>query len=579
MSGLRFALDDGPWQSWTGAATLTLHPGQTLAACLADGGHWYGHGFAHRQPYPLERETLVNEAFAVNNIQSPVWMASNGWLLFADTPDELSVGINRDGDGRLRIGAKREAVGVQVWRGANLPAVHREFWRSRGWPAPMPDRETLGGTIFCTWTQYPRRINQERVESMAAAIRGHGYPASLLTIDDRWESRFGELRFGPAFPDPRGMVDRLHALGFRVLLWVTPFVNRDAANFPELARRGVLVQSREGGAALLKWWGGIAGLVDLTRREGRDWYARQLRRLRDETGVDGFKIDGGDGKYQPPRAESRWHADAGASGYSDRLLEVCESIAPGLCETRTAWMSQGRRMLWRLGGKDSHWGLDNGLAAMVTLAMHAALLGYDILIPDMVPGRVQTLSANAPLPTDELMIRWTEASVLMPVLQFSYFPWNYGSDTAAVILAYARLHEALAPYVHEQACRRTAPLIRPLWYDWPDVQELYTVPDQFMLGGDLISAPVLREGARARDVRLPPGRWVDGWTGRMCPGGFANGWSAPCPGSPVFVRAENRALCRLVRDHLHRVPRPDIATGRTTTTHCAGLDRDLDVTG
>ena len=236
-----------------------------------------------------------------------------------------------------------------------------------------------------------------------------------------WERCFGELSFAADFPDPKWMIDELHRLGFKIWLWVTPFVNREAAEFDKLGTDGVLVHRRGGsGAAMFKWWGGTAGLVDLTGPAGREWYRNKLVALQN-LGIDGFKIDGGDFKYQPDPAEATWHDFKGASGYSDALLSLFEEIAPNQCESRTSWLSQSRSLIWRQGGKDSHWGLDNGLKAMVSLGLHLSLIGYDLQIPDMIPGRVQTMNSDDPLPTDELMIRWTEASAFFPFMQFSYF--------------------------------------------------------------------------------------------------------------------------------------------------------------
>jgi alpha-glucosidase (family GH31 glycosyl hydrolase) len=416
--------------------------------------------------------------------------------------------------------------------------------------------------------------------SMARAIREQGYPCSVLTIDDRWESQFGDLRFSAAFPQPAEMVRELHDLGFKVLLWVTPFVNQEAENFAVLAAKEFLVRRADGnGPALLRWWGGTAGLVDLTHPPARVWFRDQLLGLQRELGVDGFKIDGGDAKYQPPLADSAWAGYRGPSGYADALLALFEEVAPGLCETRTAWRSQSRNILWREGGKDSHWGIDNGLKAMVNLGLHSALLGYDVLIPDMVPGRVQTLVAAMPLPSDELVVRWTEASAFFPILQFSYFPWNYGPATAAAVLAYARVHKALEPYLAAQAAGRCAPLLRPLWYDAPDRDQLYTTEDEFQLGSDLVVAPVTDECRVARDITLPPGRWADAWTGRSVRGTWLRQYPAPCPGIPVFVRQENRALLTALRGALQAVSRASVRSGVTTATYSAPLDRDLSVTG
>ncbi len=415
---------------------------------------------------------------------------------------------------------------------------------------------------------------------MARQIRARGYPCSTLIIDDRWESCFGELTFSRDFPDPAAMIRELHALDFRVWLWVTPFVNQEADGFEELAQDRVLVPRADGaGAALFTWWGGTAGLLDVTAPQGRAFLRKRLNALQTQYGVDGFKIDGGDFKYQPASGIAAWHEYAGESGYSDALLSLFEDIVPGVCESRTAWLSQRRAILWREGGKDSHWGLDNGLAAMVTLALHLGLMGYDLLIPDMIPGRVQTLLSSHPLPTDELMVRWTEATAFMPFMQFSYFPWNYCAETEKVILAYAQLHKRLQTYLFEQTIERKAPLLRPIWYDAPHVEELFEVADEYLLGNDLLVAPVVECGCTSRDIVLPPGKWTDAWTGHPVAEGLHAGYPSPCPGIPLFVRSDRNDLLLLLREALAPISGRSVPSGVTTTTYSAGLDRDITVTG
>lgn len=567
-------------RSETIAASCILYvgAGEQVAFDLSSGGHWYGHGFSHVQLYPLETGEVVNDCFAVNNIQSPIWMASAGYAIFAETTAPLDVRINERGDGQLRIRCDAQPLTVRVFLDETLPDAHRQLMRHLGWPNRPPTE--FGDVLFCTWTQFPRCITQVRVLEMARQIRSRGYACSTLIIDDRWESQFGELTFSADFPDPRAMVDELHAMGFAVWLWTTPFVNREAATFENLSRSGVLVSHRNGaGAAILKWWGGEAGLIDVTNPDGRAWFRERLLHLKNDLGVDGFKIDGGDFKYQPPPETAAFADPSGASGYSDALLAVYEELVPHQCETRTAWLSQSRRILWRQGGKDSHWGRDNGLKAMISLGLHLALMGYDIQIPDMVPGRVQTMDPTDSLPTDELMVRWTEASIFFPLVQFSYLPWNYAESTAAIIAAYARLHKALGLYIADQAVGRRGPLLRPIWYDAPEVESLYAVFDEFMLGGDLLVAPVLDQGVSARDVLLPPGRWLDAWTGDEYDHGLIESHPSPCPGVPIFVRAGNGYLVATVSKALAGIHRGVIPPHITTATWSAGLSRDLNVSG
>jgi alpha-glucosidase (family GH31 glycosyl hydrolase) len=438
----------------------------------------------------------------------------------------------------------------------------------------------LGDSIFCTWTQYPRCITQNKIIDMARQIRDQGYPSSVLTIDDRWESGFGELQFSSDFPNPAGMVTELHKLGFQVLLWVTPFVNIGTANYDMLGEKGWLVPRKDGnGPATFTWWGGDAGLIDLTNPDGHAWFKAQLLRLRDDVGIDGFKIDGGDAKYHPDPAESAWYDCPGPSGYSDILLSLFEEIAPGMCETRTAWLSQRRNILWREGGKDSHWGIENGLTALVTLGLNLSVMGYDMLMPDMVPGRVQTMISNMPLPTDEFFVRWTEASAFFPLLQFSYFPWNYKGDAAVSALEYAKIHKALEGYLLSITTNRTEPIMRPLWWAAPESIECYSCGDQWLLGPDLLVAPVLAPHQLTRDIILPGGTWIDVWTGKAYSDSLIISHPAPCPGIPLFVRASNKELLNTLQEAVKYVPYGKVKPGITTTTWESGLDRDIKVTG
>ncbi len=581
MKKLKCRQGGGGWIELHNSKELAIAVGDELDFELSSGGHWYGHGFAHVQPYPLETGKIDNPSFAVNNIQSPIWLCSAGFAIFADTSGKLKVSINKDSDGMLRIIPTENPATIRIFHGGTLPEAWRQLASRIGWPNKPPSREFFEDSIFCTWTQYPRAITQERILDMARNIRKQGYPCSTLTIDDRWETCFGELSFSDKFPEPEKMVKELHKLGFKVLLWVTPFVNVEARNHKELADAKILVPAKDGkGAALLKWWGGTAGLVDLTNPSARSWFKTQLIRMKKDYGVDGFKIDGGDAKYQPDIQISSWNGYRGASGYLDELLSVFEEVAPNCCESRTAWMSQGRQIIWRQGGKDSHWGLDNGLKAVVTLTMHMSLMGYDILMPDMIPGRVQTLQSDMPLPTDELMIRWTEVSAFMPIMQFSYFPWNYSAETAGIACVYSRIHRLLGKYLAKNASFRKAPLIRPLWFDYPAVEEYYGIPDQYMLGKDLVVAPVLDTDLHSRNILLPPGKWREAITGESFDGPVTlKDFPVRCPGIPVFIRVQNSELFDILHREFSGLQGITVKPGITTSKYLCGLDRDLSVTG
>jgi alpha-glucosidase (family GH31 glycosyl hydrolase) len=169
-------------------------------------------------------------------------------------------------------------------------------------------------------------------------------------------------------------------------------------------------------------------------------------------------------------------------------------------------------------------------------AITTSMRGFFFLMPDMVGGN----QYDGDLIEPELLIRWAQASALMPLLQFSVGPWHHGPQAVRLCRDASRLHVAFAPYTYrlaEESTRTGEPILAPLHYHAPEEPETFRVTDEFMLGPDVVVAPVLAKGALARDVYLPKGRWVAYGTKMPVEGGrWLKAWPAPLDTLPVFVR-------------------------------------------
>ena len=130
----------------------------------------------------------------------------------------------------------------------------------------------------------------------ARSIVDNGFPTGILMIDDNWQKYYGNFEFRPdRFPDPKGMVEELHALGFKVMLWVSPFVSPDSQEYRFLRRKGYLVMNAEGTRpAILDWWNGLSACYDLSNPEAFEYFRKTLADMQEEYGIDGFKFDAGD---------------------------------------------------------------------------------------------------------------------------------------------------------------------------------------------------------------------------------------------------------------------------------------------
>ncbi|MDT0446209.1 TIM-barrel domain-containing protein [Streptomyces johnsoniae] len=150
------------------------------------------------------------------------------------------------------------------------------------------------------------RPTQQRVMEYARAIVEHGLPRGVIMIDDRWHEDYGTWTFhGGPFPDPAAMPRQLRDLGFKVMLWLVPYVTPGTEVFRALRDAGLLIRDRRGRVAIGAWWNGFGAALDLLGPEAVRWLAGTLKDLR-RLGVGGFKFDGG----EPPfyRSTRPWAA-------------------------------------------------------------------------------------------------------------------------------------------------------------------------------------------------------------------------------------------------------------------------------
>ena len=519
------------------------HPAEEDAEDVFDlrlSGHWFGGQELLNQLWPGERAMLDATPFITSDngptglscIQAPLWVTSSGAAILADHDQALRVSLNRStanrpaltwdlglpapfdrrplpddgtGDGLLRLGGK----GLRYRLLAGLDAV--EAWRAClshiGHPMTLPPEALWRKPIWTTWARFKTDIHQQRVIEFADEIIAHNTLYGVMEIDDRWQVHYGDVEFDPKrFPNPRAMVDELHARGFRVTCWVMPFINPDADCFDTARSRGYLLKQAEGSLQPVHWWQGNGYLLDAANAEALQWFGDRLRALQASTGLDGYKFDAG---------EAIFAGGTDPNDYTRRYVNFVAANFP-FCEVRSGWGNQHAPILFRQWDKSSTWGTDNGLESLVTGALALSLAGYPFILPDMVGGNAYgSESADA-----ELMIRWSQANALLPAIQFSLPPWQYGEECDRLCRAALDVRERYLDRIAaamQQATQSGEPVIRPVWWLSPDDERAQVCDDEFLLGDDVLVAPVTQPGQSAREVYLPRGRWR-GRTGQVIAG-------------------------------------------------------------
>ena len=510
----------------------------TQAFKLSSGGHWYGGAVDQAHNWPLETgQWSADPMLATSNQATPFWMASSGVGIWLDTYDDIAASINKDNHGLLDFAYLHSPeMRYTIFVGKNIAEARDLFAAAVGKPKNRPPDYVFEKPVWGTWCQYFSKVTQRNVIAYARKIQDGGWPASFIIIDDGWQTHYGDNEFNSKFPNPKAMTDEVHKLGAKLVLWVENFANSDSGRYRHGKEKGGLIRdAATGQPAHIHWWNGEAGLIDLNDRTVREGYVNELKGLMQRYGVDGFKFDGGDAEYWPAAGAVSSGGPISRNRYTDLWAEVGGEFE--LNELRVGWLSQPLGVLNRMRDKRASWSEADGMPAIVSHGGIQSLLGFVFNCPDLIGGGLD----EGFKPDEELNVRWTEAAAFMPIMQFSYGPWQFGESAQKIIRHFALLHGKLwHSHLKALVARAMAtgkPLWSPLFYVFPEDEKTYLIRDQFMVGENLLVAPVVAPGARERDVYLPAGKWRDFWSEKVVQGGrVLPNYPAPLERIPVFER-------------------------------------------
>jgi len=375
----------------------------------------------------------------------------------------------------------------------------------------IPREEFLSAPQYNTWIELNYNQNQVDILKYAHDIVDNGFPSNaVLMIDDNWQKYYGNFEFKPErFPDPKDMCDELHALGFKVMIWVCPFISPDSVEGRALSKKGYLVKNFEGNApAVVKWWNGYSHVLDMSNPEARQWLVDTLRDMQEKYGIDGFKLDAGDGTFYDPKSTRMYDGTSYGTLHSGLWASLYKYFP--YHEFRACWRLAGQPVVHRLQDKEYSWA---GVASLIPSILEGGIEGHQFICPDMIGGgqwsRFVNLDRNNI--NQELIVRSCQVHALMPMMQFSVAPWRVlNAENMEICREYAQLHCSMAPYILEEA-RKCAvsgePIVRSMEYSFPG-QGMEDCLDQFMLGDRYLVAPMVSAGTQ-RIVTLPKGKWVD----------------------------------------------------------------------
>lgn len=467
---------------------------------------WWGGfvGLGHKMPFEnnLNLQNLAVDNY--NNQNAPLLISSNGRYVWSDVPFKFSIQ-----DNVIKLYSDVEELQVvqhgSTLREAFLEASIVHFPTTGKVPEPL----FFSVPQYNTWIELMYDQNQDDILKYARNVKKHNFPEGVFMIDDNWQKYYGNFEFKPdKFADPKAMIAQIHQMGFKIMLWVCPFVSADSREYRELRDKGFLIKEKgKNSPAMIEWWNGVSASYDLTNPDAVTHFKSQLYHLQDEYGVDGFKFDAGDMYYFSGEYDL-FEKDASAVDLSKKWAEIGLDFPYN--EYRASWKMGGTELVQRLGDKDYSWA---ALQSLIPQAATAGLLGYSYICPDMIGGGQYKAFLNLdPSKFDqELIVRSAQVQALMPMMQFSVAPWRIlNEENLKIVSETARFHQKMGNYildVAKQTAKSGEPMLRNMEYSFPK-QGFGECKDQFMLGTKYLVAPMVHKGDK-RKVHLPKGLWKD----------------------------------------------------------------------
>lgn len=480
----------------------------TLTLTLLPDEKWWGGAVADGQQMPFgaeshRRDLAVNAGFRADdtagaNQSAPLLLSSRGRTVWSEHPFTFTF------ENGCLSAVGRDLVLTRAGDTLREAFLHASaaFFPPSG---RAPAEQMFTGPQYNTWIELPYAPTQQGVLDYVRGILDAGFPPGLVMIDDNWSPGYGNWTFDPVrFPHPGEMTRVLKDWGCTVMLWLVPFVSPDTAVFRDLNRRGLLVRGADGEVAIRRWWNGYGAVLDATNPETVAWLTARLHALIDDHGVDGFKFDGGD--FRDYREGDLTLVPTDRAGQCAAWSRV--GLEFPFNEYRSGWKMGGQALAERLHDKPPLWGA-GGLASLIPESIAQGLIGSAFVCPDMVGGGDLACFTEGAAVDQELFVRFAQCAALFPMVQFSLSPWrvldpaHLDAVTAAIDIRQSLMPEILA--LVRAAATTGEPILRSLGYHHPGFEH---VTDQFLLGEDVLVAPVLERGAPGRTVVFPPGRWV-----------------------------------------------------------------------
>lgn len=444
----------------------------------------------------------------------PFYLSNRKYGLFVDNPGKVSFEVGSEKVSRVQFSVPGEEMSYSVIGGENLKAILNTYTDLTG-KAPLVPDWSYGLWLSTSFTtDYDEKTVLEFVDGMAK----RNIPLSVFHFDCRWMKELEWCNFDwdkSKFPDPEGLLKKLHDRGLKVCVWINSYIGQKSPLFEEGAKNGYFIKNEDGSVWQWdKWQAGMA-IVDFTNPEATKWYQGYLKKLV-AMGVDCFKTDFGERiptegvKYydgSDPELMHNYYTYLYNKAVYDVLVET-KGADRAILFARSATVGGQRFPVHWDGDCSSNY---PSMAESLRAGLSFGMSGFGYWSHDIAGFEDQA--------SPDLYKRWTQFGLLSSHSRYhgstAYkVPWLYGDEAVDVAREFTELKLRLKPYLKKMAVETHetgVPMMRAMVLEFPDDPTCEDIDTQYMLGDDLLVAPVFREDGVAR-FYVPDDGTGQAWT-------------------------------------------------------------------
>lgn len=438
----------------------------------------------------------------------PFFISSKGYGIFMHTSSSITCDFGHDYDGVTTLYLDDDKLDFFIFLGTPKEIVEK-YTEITG-RSELPPLWSFG-----FWISRITYDNEKQVREIAKKMREEKIPCDVIHLDTGWFENDWKCNYkfsNTRFDNPEQMISDLNKEGYKISLWQLPYITPTNEIYKEALENEYYVKDYDGNIPTEDI------IIDFSNEKAIKWYQDKIKTLFN-MGVRAIKVDFGegapyDGIYFSGKS-GRYEHNLYPLRYNKVVSDITKEINnESIIWARSAWAGSQRYPI--------HWGgdaeiSDSAMAATLRAGLSLGLCGFTFWSHD-IGGFTQKSPEN-------LYKRWLPFGMLTSHSrahgQPPKEPWEYSDELKNIFRKSVELKYQLLPYIYEQSeksIEKGYPLLRTLFFEFPDDEIAWFVEDEYMFGNSILVAPFFKD-VKERKVYIPKGEWVDFYTQKVYDGG------------------------------------------------------------